>query len=151
MPIHTRLPTLDGRTRSGLCGAHGIEWLNSLERHDKPEFFRSGWSLLSGNAVVCPCWPDNALPFWNVGMDQEQEDREAAKEWCWKPGNVPFDGRGGHDRAFLAGIEHERKRLRDKMNGPYGLGPTLPEDSYSSHERFRKMVCHIMAAHRRRK
>lgn len=47
---------------------------------------------------------------------------------------------------FLAGVEWERKRLADKMNGPYGLGPVSEPETHAQAERIneamRKMVEH---------
>lgn len=75
------------------------------------------------------------------------EEQKAAEEWCQaRFGHIATDfGNTGKFtpnptiEAFLAGIEWERKRLADKMNGPYGLGPVEPE-TYAGRERWRDTI-----------
>jgi hypothetical protein len=58
------------------------------------------------------------------------EEKEAAEKYCKDVvsccGEEGCSFCGSDSKAFLAGIEWERKRLADKMNGPYGLGPREP-------------------------
>lgn len=74
---------------------------------------------------------------------QATADREAATEAAtFKYRRDPAQFVEG----FLAGIAHERQRLREKMNGSYGLGPVSDPMTHAARERWQDSIVNI--AHR---